>query len=206
MKFLTMGILLGLSAGFSPGPLLTLVISETLRHGIRSGIKVALAPMVTDLPIILATLFILSKLSASSAVLGVVSLCGGLFVLYMGWESLRSHGTMPVVGDAAPKSLAKGIATNVLSPYPYLFWLSVGAPAMNKALALSVAAPVAFICGFYSMLVGSKIMLAVVVGKSRGFLAGPAYRCILRLLGLLLVVLAFVLMRDGLRLLGFPRG
>ena len=113
---------------------------------------------------------------------------------------------MPAVGDAAPKSLAKGIATNVLSPYPYLFWLSVGAPAMNKALALSVAAPVAFICGFYSMLVGSKILLAVVVGKSRGFLAGPAYRCILRMLGLLLVLLAFVLMRDGLRLLGSPRG
>jgi threonine/homoserine/homoserine lactone efflux protein len=59
--FLIIGIILGLSAGFAPGPLLTLVISESLQHGVRSGIKVALAPIISDLPIILLTLFIASK-------------------------------------------------------------------------------------------------------------------------------------------------
>ena len=67
ISYLTIGIILGFSAGFAPGPLLALVISETLRHNIRSGIKVALAPIVTDLPIILISLFILAKLSDSDA-------------------------------------------------------------------------------------------------------------------------------------------
>ena len=31
---LTVGFLLGAPAGFSPGPMLVLIISETLRHGI----------------------------------------------------------------------------------------------------------------------------------------------------------------------------
>ena len=35
-EFFTIGIVLGLSAGFAPGPLLTLVISETLQHDIKS--------------------------------------------------------------------------------------------------------------------------------------------------------------------------
>jgi len=51
-NFLTIGIMLGTSAGFAPGPLLTLVISESLQHGVKSGAKVALAPIITDLPII----------------------------------------------------------------------------------------------------------------------------------------------------------
>jgi len=55
LNFLTIGTLLGLSAGLAPGPLLTLVISETLQHDIKSGVKVALAPFITDLPIIILT-------------------------------------------------------------------------------------------------------------------------------------------------------
>jgi hypothetical protein len=50
--FLGIGIIFGLSAGLAPGPLLMLVISDTLRHGIKAGVKVALAPVITDLPII----------------------------------------------------------------------------------------------------------------------------------------------------------
>ena len=46
INFLTIGTILGLSAGFAPGPLLALVISETLQHDIKSGVKVALAPII----------------------------------------------------------------------------------------------------------------------------------------------------------------
>ena len=53
---LASGILLGLSAGLAPGPMLALVLAQTLRHGTREGCKVALTPLVTDPPIILVTL------------------------------------------------------------------------------------------------------------------------------------------------------
>ena len=83
--YLTMGIVLGLSAGFAPGPLLTLVIAETLQHDIKAGFKVAIAPVITDLPIIILTLVVLSKLSNFHSILGVISIIGGFFVLFMGW-------------------------------------------------------------------------------------------------------------------------
>jgi len=46
-----MGLGLGLAAGASPGPLLTLVVSSTLARGFGAGLRVALAPVLTDAPI-----------------------------------------------------------------------------------------------------------------------------------------------------------
>ena len=47
--------------------------------------KVALAPIVTDLPIIILTVFILGELSGFQGILGVISLAGGVLILYMGY-------------------------------------------------------------------------------------------------------------------------
>ena len=201
LHYLTIGTILGLSAGFAPGPLLTLVISETLQHDIKSGVKVALAPIVTDLPIIILTLFVLSKLSHFHNILGVISLMGGCFVLFMGCESMRTKGVDTEVGEVEPKSLIKGVLTNALSPHPYLFWFSVGTPIMIKAMRLGVSAPLTFIVSFYFFLVGAKIVLAILIGKSKSFLRGNVYIYTLRFLGLVLCVLATFLFHDGLKLL-----
>ena len=202
INFLTIGIILGLSAGFAPGPLLTLVISETLQHDIKSGVKVALAPIITDLPIIILTLFILAKLSNFHNILGIISLTGGFFILFMGYESIRTKGVELNLQEAKPQSLKKGILANALNPHPYLFWFSVGAPIMTKAMSLNIVAPLAFISSFYALLVGSKILLAILVGKSKSFLGGNVYIYTMRFLGLILCILAFALFRDGIKLLG----
>jgi threonine/homoserine/homoserine lactone efflux protein len=70
--------------------------------------------------------------------------------------------------------LAKGILANAFNPHPYLFWFSVGAPTMVKAMKASIVAPLAFICGFYTQLLGSKVLVAIVVGESGSFLEGNA--------------------------------
>jgi threonine/homoserine/homoserine lactone efflux protein len=202
IEFLAIGILLGLSAGFTPGPLLTLVISETLQHDTKSGVKVALAPIITDFPIAFVTFFILAKLSDFHNLLGIISLSGGFFILFMGYESIRSKGVKLTIQEDQPKSLTKGVLVNALSPHPYLFWFSVGASTMTKAMNVNMIAPLVFIVSFYAVLVGSKILLAILVGKSKSFLGGNVYRYTLRFLGLVLCVFAFALFRDGLRLLG----
>ena len=201
MYFLTVGTVLGLSAGFAPGPLLTLLISETLQHDIKSGVKVALAPIITDLPIIILTLFVLSKLSNFHNILGVISIAGGFFILFMGYESLCTKGLELSFREAEPKSLTKGVLANALNPHPYLFWFSVGAPTMTKAMSVNIIAPLTFIISFYTFLVGSKILLAILIGKSKSFLSGKVYMYTMRFLGVILGVLAFVLFYDGLKLL-----
>ncbi len=196
-----LGLVLGLSAGLAPGPLLAFVISQTLKYNVKEGLKVALAPLITDVPIILVTLFLLTKLSNFKMALGITSFLGGAFILYLSYETIKTK-PFEALQDTRAQSLKKGAMVNALNPHPYLFWFSVGSPTMLKAQAESSLGAVAFVTSFYLCLVGSKLCLALVVGKSRAFLEGRVYLCTMRVLGALLFVFALLLFRDGLRLVG----
>jgi len=196
------GIVLGLSAGFSPGPLLTLVIYQTLRHSIKEGVKVALAPLITDLPIILISTSVLARLANFRTILGIISLIGGLFVMYLAYKSFRTSRLDINVQEAEPQSLRKAAVVNALNPQPYLFWFSVGAPTIIKTWEENLFAALAFVIGFYACLVGSKVFVASLVSKSRQFFIGKTYVYLMRVLGTLLLIFALLLFRDGLDLLG----
>ena len=180
---------------------MTLVIAETLQHNVRAGIKVSLAPILTDVPIVVLSLLVLTKLATSHFVLGFISFGGALFLLHLGWQSLKIKAVRINMDQTASQSLAKGVLTNFLSPHPYLFWISVGGPMMTQAMDLSLSAGVVFIGGFYLCLVGSKVFLAVLVGRSKVFLSGSVYPKIIHGLGVLLIILAGLLFYDGLKLL-----
>ena len=196
---LASGVLLGFSAGLSPGPMLALVLAQTLRHGSREGCKIALTPLVTDAPIILVALALASKLSELRSLLGIVSIAGAMFVLYLAWESygpVRQEAEAPA---ERPRSWFKGIATNLLNPHPWLFWLTVGAAILAKAMAQGWLVAAAFLFGFYLLLVGSKVMVALLAGRSRHLLAGRPYRVAMRVLAVMLALFALLLFREGLR-------
>ena len=202
IHYLGVGLLLGLSAGLSPGPLTTLVISETLMHDVRAGVKVALAPLITDFPIVVLSVFILSRLSGFNTVLGLISFVGGAVVLMMGVKGMKVKPGDAQSAARPSRSFSKGILVNFLSPHPYLFWLSVGAPKMTEAWRASgPVSPALFLAGFYLLLIGSKVGLAVLAGKFKSVLSGPLYLFTMRFLGGLLCLLALVLFKDGLVML-----
>ena len=199
---LTKGVVLGLSAGLSPGPLFMLVVTQTLRHGAREGVKVAVAPLLTDLPIILVALLVLARLSEFNTVLGVLSLAGGLYILYIAYESTRVGPLDLETVPGQAQSLRKGVLVNALNPHPYLFWATVGAPLVITSHGKHRLAPALFFLCFYTSLVGSKMLLAVIAGRSKAFLKGRAYLLVMRVLAVLLALLAFLLISEGL---GFLR-
>ena len=201
LYYLSTGALLGLGAGLSPGPLLTLVFSESLRRGTAAGIRVALAPLLSDLPIIVLVLLGLGQVAQAGLLPGVLALAGGSLVFWMGLGELR--GTGGVVAGGRPEShpFRRGVLVNLLSPYPYLFWLGVGGPMLFKAWNQSPAAPLAFLGSFYLLLVGSKVLLACAAGRMT-FLGSRGYRIILRILGLLLCLFGLSLVKEGLTLCG----
>lgn len=201
--FLSAGVVLGLSAGFSPGPLLTLVIAQTLRHGTREGVKVALAPLLTDLPIILLSFLVLKTFAESEVLLGAISLAGGAFVIHLAIDNFRAVPAETAPPGQTPRSLGRGILVNFLSPHPYLFWMTVGAPLMVKASALNPLAALLFLTGFYSCLVGAKVFLAIISGRWRSHTSGRVHRRLLRFLSVLLLLFAGLLIKEGLQLLGW---
>ena len=202
ISYLASGLLFGLVAGISPGPLLALVITETIRHDTKTGMLVALAPVITDLPIVALSIFVLSRIASSNIVLGIISLAGCAFISYLAYESITVKNIESSLKSGGVESLRKGIITNFLSPHPYLFWITVGAPTAVKASRFGLASPIFFIAGFYLLLVGSKIVVALLVGKSKAVLSSRIYVYIVRILGFALIVFAVLFLREGLKLLG----
>jgi len=201
--YLVSGVVFGLVAGVSPGPMLALVISETLRRGRRAGMLVALAPLLSDIPIVVASLFLLARLAQSDLVLGAIALVGAVFVTHLAYGSLRAKSLQVADEGGASRSLAKGVALNLLNPHPYLFWIAVGAPTVLAAAEGGVVPPAAYLVSFYALLVGSKAAVALLVDRSRAVLTSRGYVWVVRGLGVALLVFAALFAREGLtRLLG----
>ena len=197
--FLISGIIFGLTLGMSPGPLLTLVISETLKHDKKEGIKIAVAPILTDLPIVLITLLILSKLTDFDLILGSISILGAIFIGYLAYENISIKKIELDISEAKPQSIKKGVVANFLNPHPYVFWFIIGAPTVLRAWDVSLFSAILFILGFYIFLVGSKISIAVIVEKSRFFLKSNIYVYTIRLLGMVLLIFSLMFLIDGLK-------
>ena len=179
--------------------MLALVLAQTLRHGPREGCKIALTPLFTDAPVILVALALAAQLSELGPLLGVVSLAGAVFVLYLAWESLGPVRQDTDTPTERPRSWLKGIATNLLNPHPWLFWLTVGAAILARTMAQGWPVALAFLFGFYLLLVGSKLLVALLAGRSRDLLAGRPYRVAMRVLAVLLMLFALLLFREGLK-------
>jgi threonine/homoserine/homoserine lactone efflux protein len=198
IEFLAMGSFLGLAAGMSPGPLLAVTISETLQHGKWEGIKVAISPLITDLPIILAVLFVLSHLTNSDFFIGIIAFFGASYLIYSGVESLKIKKDSVELNVEKKDALKKGVIVNFGNPHPYVFWLSIGGPIIFKSFNIHIWATILFIAGFYIFLVGSKVVVALIVERSKYFINSKYYFTIIRVLGIAQIVFGLTFIKVGL--------
>jgi len=182
------GVSLGLGAGVSPGPLLTLVLTSSLERGFGAGFRVAMAPLLTDAPIVAASLALVS--SVPGAVLRGLAAAGGIVVIGLGAVTIHGTGRQPVPGvpRPVPQDLWRGVAVNVLSPHPWVFWLTAGGPLLVAAWRRGPAVGIAFVAGFYALLVGSKVVIAFLVARAGRRLGETARRRLVWTGGALLVV------------------
>src|SRR6266852_651040 len=199
LAYLLQGIVLGFTAGISPGPMLGLVINQTLKHGWRAGSVTALAPLLSDMPIIILMVFVLGHLP--QLMLHVLSLLGGAFVVYLGIETMRgikSH--IAVDKEVRPgRVLLPAVATNFMNPHPYLFWATVGGTLLLQSFAVGgIVTSAAFLLSFYTLLVGAKLGIVFLVSRSQSWLKGRMYRVLLIGSGMLLIGLGLLLIWEGL--------
>jgi threonine/homoserine/homoserine lactone efflux protein len=200
--YLITGIALGFIAGISPGPLLVLVITETIKYNRKEGIKMALVPLISDLPIVFLSIFVIHKISDSENLLGIISLLGAAFLVYLAYENIRIKTIEICFEKPESKTLKKGIIANFLSPHPYLFWMLVGGPISIKAYNESFMTAVLFISGFYVFIVGTKIVIAYLSDKSKNVLSNKYYVVIVKFLGFILLLFSIILIKDGLGFIG----
>jgi len=175
----------------------SLVLAQTLRYGTLEGIKVALTPLLTDLPIITIAILLVGQVDQYAAVFGALSLAGAVYLGFLAFKTARPAPVEETDPSARPRSVLLGFLANALNPQPYLFWVTVGAPLVLQIDSDSRAAAALFFAAFYGCLVGAKMTLAVIAGRSRRVLGSTGYRWLMRGLAALLGVLALMLVVES---------
>ncbi len=201
LKYLVSGVVFGLAGGCAPGPTSIVVVTQTLRHGLLDGVKVAIAPLLTDAPIIISAVLLVGQFADMDGLFGALALAGALYLGYLARETWSVSPVSIDAGEATPHSIRRGVLANALNPHPYMFWFVVGAPVLLEAWDVGALPAVLFMVGQYTCLIGAKVTVAVLVSRYAGFFDSQGYLWINRLLALALLVYAGVFARDGMTLL-----
>tara|TARA_B100001765_G_scaffold68197_1_gene41329 strand:+ start:303 stop:938 length:636 start_codon:yes stop_codon:yes gene_type:complete len=154
------GIALGIIEGIKPGPLLAMVIRESLSKGLKAGMWTAAAPIFTDGPMIIASLFLASWMATQPSVLFSISLLGALFLIKMGIECFSLEPPDPDADPDPSGSFKRGVMTNLLNPNVYMFWFLIGGPLMASAAEQEPLAPVLYAICFLITIILVKASIA----------------------------------------------
>ena len=182
------GATLGLVEGIKPGPLLTMVIRETLSGGLRAGLWTAAAPIFTDGPLVIFSLFAAAWIATNPSALLVITLAGAIFLAQMGYECFgleppnMDEDTPPPTG-----SFLRGIITNLLNPNVYVFWFLIGGPLMASAADEEILAPIAYAITFLVTIMLTKAAIAYAIHRASGNISAIVYRRLLAICGLVMI-------------------
>jgi threonine/homoserine/homoserine lactone efflux protein len=153
--YLILGITYAFAAAVQPGPFQTFLISQTLSNGWRRTAPAAFAPLISDGPIILLVLLVLSQIPAWLA--SALQIAGGVFLMYLAFGAYKNWRTFdpnsPIQAHSAARSLFKAALVNLLNPNPYLAWSLVMGPLLLKAWREAPIHGVALLVGFYATMV-----------------------------------------------------
>jgi threonine/homoserine/homoserine lactone efflux protein len=163
-ELMMQGAVLGLSAAVLPGPFQAYLLSESARHGWRRTLPVALAPLLSDGPVLVLVFLVVSRFPV--ALVEGMRVAGGVFVAYLAYGALRALAAGPTADEAGYGGVLKGALTNLLNPNPWLFWGLVGAPIVIAAWRAAPPHALGFMVAFYGVMVAATGALIVVFGSA----------------------------------------
>lgn len=169
LPYLLPGIIYGFSAAVQPGPFQTYLISQALLKGWRRTLIAALAPLVSDGPIIALCLLVLSQVPESLE--RFLYLASGLFILYLAFSSYKSWKNFdtefPEAETGTQQSIWKAVLMNMLSPGPYIFWSLVTGPILIRGWRESPLYGVSFMLAFYLSMISSLCAIIFLFGSAK---------------------------------------
>jgi threonine/homoserine/homoserine lactone efflux protein len=173
LPYLLFGITYAFAAAVQPGPFQAFLLAQALSRGWRRTLPAAFAPLLSDGPIILLVLLVLTRVPAWLVTL--LQGLGGLFLLYLAfgaWKTWRNYAALQSVPlPEKQQTLFKAALVNLLNPNPYLGWSLVMGPLLLKGWRETPVHGIALLVGFYVTLVACTLGIILLFAGARGL--GP---------------------------------
>ncbi|MEZ4589917.1 MAG: LysE family transporter [Chloroflexota bacterium] len=165
--YLLQGLGYGGAAAAQPGPFQAYLLSQTLKNGLRSTLVAALAPLMSDGPIVLLVLLVLTQMP--DWFVAALRFGGGFFLLFLAFKAYKSAREMVVTAVSTPtpekrQSIREAALMNMLSPNAYIFWSTIAGPIFLEGWRQAPTHGIAFMIGFYGALIGGFMGFVVLFG------------------------------------------
>lgn len=188
LPYIVAGATYAFACAVQPGPFQAFLIARTMSAGWRRTLPACLAPLLSDGPIIVIVLVVLSRMTDRLS--SGLQIAGGVFLLYLAagafksWRRYREEAGP----QAAPtgRMVVEAAFVNLLNPNPYLGWSLVMGPLLIKGWREAPSNGIALLIGFYATMVLSLAGIIILFGGARA--AGP--RVARALVGLSAIALA----------------
>lgn len=173
LVYLIFGITYAFAAAVQPGPFQTFIISKTLENGWKKTLPAAFAPILSDGPIIVLVLFVLSKIPQE--LIRFLQIGGGLLLLYLAYNSFKSFLNFEKLKkpeeNKTDNTLIKAVLVNLLNPAPYIGWSLILGPMFIEGYQEAAVNGIVLIASFYITIVISQMGIILLFGLARNL--GP---------------------------------
>ena len=186
LTYLLQAAALGVSAALLPGALQAFFLAQTLRLGWKRSLPLALTPLLSDGPLVAATLLLLPRLPPTWW--RGLEILGGFYLLYLALSLFRQPvSEQTTTSQGRIRTLFQAVTINWLNPNPYIFWATVLGPLVLQGWQKQPGLGLAFIGVFYAVMVGGNVSLIWLFGRLGGLPAAWRRRT-LRLVALLMAL------------------
>jgi len=170
-----------------PGPVLASAIVEGYSDR-YAGTKIAVGHAFIEFPIMFAIFFGLGYVFTSSQVRAAIGIGGGLLLLLLGWKMI-GFGKKEREGEPVLRNpWILGTVVSASSPYFFLWWATVGASLIIKAIEISFFAFILFTIVHWLCDLTWYSFVSFTTFKSKKFWTEKTKAVVLSICGILMII------------------
>ncbi len=196
-----------------PGAVFVAVVLQVTRRGGTSGPLMVIGHGIIEFVLTVALVLGLSGFMKQVTVQLMISLVGGLFLLWMGLDIIRNVGQASLQVEQNQRTpsivnmhpIVAGLLSSSVNPYFYLWWATVGNMLTLDGFKIAglLGVGVFFVSHWMSDL-SWYTFVSVSLSKGHKFMTDRVYKALLGSCGFLVIVLGLWFVWTGIQLT-FPR-
>lgn len=189
-----------------PGPLLAVGISETPRHGWRTGPVITIGHAIAEIGVVVVLMLGVVAVAHNTSVTKVISIVGGVALLMMGilmgWDTLRNKVQYEVAQNQPQIRghllAGKGITATLSNPYWWVWWGTVGLALLVDSQQAGIKGPVVFYFGHILSDLVWYSAVSIIIWQGRKLLMGTPLKVMLIACALFLIYLGGRFIYNGI--------
>lgn len=188
-QMLILGFVIGLTGALAPGPTLVATINASIAGNWATGLKISLGHVIVELFLVILILSGLAAVALPHA--SVIAAVGGIALILFGGLSIAGSRTATMnTSTAQPVTnpYATGLITSAANPYFWIWWFSIGSAMVIAGLEGGLIFVGIFMIGHWSADIAWFTLVSITVSKGRTLFSDSAYRKIMVLCGIFLIL------------------